>query len=109
MTSTMTDKLQKIIQTLRNFSKDRNWDEFHTARNLATSVIIEAAELVEHFQWDLEDKTKKLSPEKKQEIADEAADVAIYLIELCDVLDIELYEAIEAKIKKNAIKYPAKK
>lgn len=100
-----------IQNKIKKFVKERDWEKFHTPKNLSMSLSIEAAELMEHFQWTnsaeeavrvLKDKRKKL------EIEDEVADVAIYLMGFCGLYGIDLEKAILRKIKKNAKKYPVK-
>ncbi|HHX79774.1 MAG TPA: nucleotide pyrophosphohydrolase [Acholeplasmataceae bacterium] len=93
---------QKILNKIREFTKARNWEQFHTGENLAKSLIIEAAELLELYQWD--NKTDKL-----QEMKEELADVMIYAIMLADKYGFDIEEIILAKIKKNEEKYPVSK
>jgi len=102
-----TGDLLALRDTLREFAAARDWRSFHTPKNLAMALIVEAAELVEHFQWATPDESCSLSPEKAASVRDEVADVLIYLIEIADVLDIDLIAAARAKIEKNALKYPA--
>ena len=101
------DDLIELRDTLREFAGARNWREFHTPKNLAMALIVEAAELVEHFQWATPAESCQLSPEKAAAVRDEVADVLIYLVEIADVLKIDLAAAARDKIKKNALKYPA--
>ncbi len=99
--------LLTLRDELRAFCAARNWHDYHTPKNLAMALIVEAAELVEHFQWATPAESLALAPEKKAEVQDEVADTFIYLLELADVLGIDLIAAARAKMKKNAIKYPA--
>ncbi len=99
--------LVALRDTLRDFSAARGWRVYHTPKNLAMALIVEAAELVEHFQWATPEESSALAPDKAAEVADEVADVLIYLVELADALGIDLIEAAHAKIAKNALKYPA--
>jgi dCTP diphosphatase len=101
--------LKSIQQRIRTFRDERDWMQFHNPKNLAISISIEAAELLEHFQWKSYEESEKLAFEAKEQLADEVADVAVYLIELCDNLGIDLEAAIHAKLTKNAAKYPAAK
>lgn len=101
-----TDDLTQLRDTLRVFCAERDWHRYHTPKNLVMALSVEAAELVEHFQWATPEESQALAPEKKSEVADEIADVLIYLIELADVLGIDPLAAARAKIKKNAVKYP---
>jgi len=96
-------KLEKLQTEIREFSKARNWGGNHDARNLAISISLEASELLEHFQWK---SGEEAILHNKQEIADETADVFIYLLQFADLLGIDLEVAARAKMKKNAVKYP---
>ncbi|MBV2235846.1 MAG: nucleotide pyrophosphohydrolase [Sterolibacterium sp.] len=96
-----------LRDTLRRFAAARGWPAWHTPKNLAMALIVEAAELVEHFQWLSGEESLALSEEKHAAVREEVADVLIYLIELADVLQIDLYAAVTDKIARNAIKYPA--
>lgn len=100
------DSLTDLRDTLRNFAQTRDWRKFHTPKNLAMALIVEAAELVEHFQWASAEESLSVSGEKLAAVRDEIADTLIYLVELADVLDIDLIEAARDKIVKNGEKYP---
>ena len=100
------DRLDQILQLIRTFRDERDWMQFHNPKNLACSVSIEAAELLEHFQWTTPEESLEVAKRKKTEIAHEIADVAVYLIELADNLGIDLGEAVAIKMKLNAEKYP---
>ncbi len=104
--STITD-LASLRDALRDFAVARDWRQFHTPKNLAMAMIVEAAELVEHFQWATPEESLNPSPDKRAAIRDEVADTLIYLVELADALDIDLIAAARDKIAKNAVKYPA--
>ena len=99
--------LDHIKQKIRAFRDERDWMQFHNPKNLAISISLEASELLEHFQWKTFEESSQHAVQAKAEISDEIADVAIYLVELCDNLGIDLEAAILEKIKKNAEKYPA--
>ena len=99
--------LDTLKLALRDFAAARDWKPFHTPKNLAMAMIVEAAELVEHFQWATPEESLAPPPEKLAAIRDEVADTLIYLVELADALDIDLIAAARAKIVKNALKYPA--
>jgi dCTP diphosphatase len=99
-------ELLKLRDTLRDFTAARGWRVYHTPKNLAMALIVEAAELVEHFQWATPEESCALSPDKAAEVQDEVADVLIYLVELADALGIDLVKAAHAKMAKNAKKYP---
>ncbi len=106
MTATIHD-LTSLRDALRDFSAVRDWRQYHTPKNLAMAMIVEAAELVEHFQWSTPEESLRPAPDKLAEIRDEVADTLIYLVELADALDIDLIAAARDKIVKNALKYPA--
>ena len=103
------DYFQAVTQQLREFSADREWDKHHAPRNLAASVSIEADELLELFQWENGNETwdSTRTGEKHQRIREELADVLIYAIRLADLAGIDIPKAIDDKIARNAIKYPA--
>lgn len=105
-TSDIVD-LVTLRDALREFAAARDWRQYHTPKNLAMAMIVEAAELVEHFQWATPEESRAPPPEKLAEIRDEVADTLIYLVELADALEIDLIAAARDKIVKNAIKYPA--
>ena len=107
MSMESNNDLLALRDTLRKFSAARNWRQYHTPKNLAMALIVEAAELVEHFQWTTPEESRELSAEKAAAVRDEVADVLIYLIEMADVLDIDLIAAARDKIVKNAVKHPA--
>lgn len=92
---------------LREFAKMREWQQFHSPKNLAMALIAEAGELVEHFQWLSEEQSKNLPVEKREEVALELADVLIYLVRLADTMGIDLLAAADRKMEINAEKYPA--
>lgn len=99
--------LTSLRDALREFAAARNWRPYHTPKNLAMAMIVEAAELVEHFQWATPEESLALPPDKLLEVRDEVADTLIYLVELADALGIDLIAAARDKIAKNAVKYPA--
>jgi len=99
----------ELRDRLRKFAAERDWDQFHSPKNLATALSVEAAELLEHFQWLTEAESKSLPPAKLAAVRDELADVLIYLVRIADKLDVNLLAAAAAKIDKNAAKYPADK
>jgi NTP pyrophosphatase (non-canonical NTP hydrolase) len=94
---------------LREFAAERDWDQFHSPKNLAMALIVEAAELVEHFQWLKEEESASLPASKLVEVEQELADIQIYLIRLADKLGVDMEKAVKAKIELNEKKYPAKK
>jgi NTP pyrophosphatase (non-canonical NTP hydrolase) len=101
--------LEQLKQRLRQFAAERDWQKFHSPKNLSMALIAEAAELVEHFQWLTEEQSASLPPEKLAEIELELADIQIYLVELADKLQLDLMAAVEKKLAINASKYPAEK
>jgi dCTP diphosphatase len=105
----MNSDLQSLTQSLRDFAKEREWEQFHSPKNLAAALTVEAAELLEHFQWVTEEQSRRPSAEKKAEIAAEAADVLLYLLQVCDKLNIDLIVAAEQKLVVNAQKYPVER
>lgn len=102
-------ELEEIKLRLREFARVRDWDQFHSPKNFAMAMIVEAAELVEHFQWLTEEQSKNLPPEALDEVSLELADVMIYLIRIADKLDIDVLAAIKRKIELNEAKYPVEK
>ena len=98
------DDLRKAIGT---FIRERDWEQFHSPKNLAMALSVEVAEIVEHFQWLTEEQSKNLPPEKLAEVREEIGDVMIYLTELADKLGIDSVEAATAKVAINGRKYPA--
>jgi dCTP diphosphatase len=92
---------------LQQFADARQWGPFHAPKNLASALIVEAGELLEHFQWLTEAQSRELGPEQKQAVAHEMADVLLYLVQLASSLNIDLMQAATEKMVLNAIKYPA--
>lgn len=105
----MPDSLSDLAQQLRQFAKERDWEQFHSPKNLASALIVEAAELLEHFQWMSEEDSRSPSPEQLDAIGTEVADVLLYLIQLSNVLGIDPVAAAQTKIKENALKYPVER
>ena len=100
---------ESIKLSLRAFAELRDWDQFHSPKNLAMALNVEAAELLEHFQWLSQQQSSSLDAETLAEVAEEIADIQVYLIRLADKLGVDIVAATEAKIEKNAQKYPAEK
>ena len=109
MKSETSDRLEVLRGRLRAFVRERDWEQFHSPKNLAMAMIVEAAELVEHFQWLTEQQSRELSPEKLELVRQEIADTFVYLLRLSDVLGVDMIEAANAKMDLNAKKYPADK
>ena len=103
------DRLERLRTRLAAFADERDWDQFHNPKNLAMAVAGEVGELVEHFQWLTFDEAQNLSRATRREVALEAADVLLFLLRLCDKLDIDLAAAAEEKLELNAKKYPVHK
>jgi len=99
--------LAELKERLRVFARERDWEQFHSPKNLAAALIVEAAELLEHFQWRTAAESDALDPATREQVGQELADVLIYLVRLADRLDIDLLDAAERKIALNARKYPS--
>ncbi|HMZ86233.1 MAG TPA: nucleotide pyrophosphohydrolase [Giesbergeria sp.] len=100
------DRMQALARALQQFADARDWGPFHSPKNLASALIVEAGELLEHFQWLTEDQSRQLAPDTRQAVAHEMADVLLYLVQLSTVLGIDLMDAARAKMALNAQKYP---
>ena len=98
--------ITKIQSQLEKFAVDREWEQFHTPKNLAMALSVEASELVEIFQWLEAEESKKPNQNQIGAINSEVADIAMYLFRFCSVLDIDIEKAIENKLERNAEKYP---
>lgn len=105
----MSQQLHELQLALRLFAAERDWEQFHTPKNLAASVSIEAGELLEHFQWLTDEQSRHLSQERLEDVGHEIADVLIYLLQLSDRLGIDPIAATRRKLEINAAKYPADK
>ena len=101
--------IEELRAALRQFAAERDWDQFHSPKNLAMALSVEAAELLEIFQWMPDAESTALGPDKKAKARQEIADVLLYLIRLADKLDIDLAAAAVEKIGLNAARYPADK
>lgn len=102
-------EIKALTEKIKKFRDERDWKQFHNHKDMALSIVLEASELLEHFQWKSLDEIEKYGASHKEEIAEEIADVAMYLFELSDNLNINLSEAMQNKIEKNAKKYPVEK
>jgi NTP pyrophosphatase (non-canonical NTP hydrolase) len=100
---------KELLNKLRIFRQERNWEKFHKPKDLAMAAAIEAAELMEEFLWQTEDEVKSKVQHDKERFADEIADTFVYLMLLADDLGIDVFDAIESKMQKNAKKYPVEK
>ena len=103
------DALTELRDAMRRFAAERDWDRFHTPKNLAMALSGEAGELIEHFQWLTAEESASLSAPVREEVALEMADVLLYLVRLGDVLGIDLAEAARRKIAINAQRYPVER
>ncbi|MCG6886155.1 MAG: nucleotide pyrophosphohydrolase [Proteobacteria bacterium] len=101
--------LDDLITRLKAFAQEREWEQFHSPKNLAMALSVEAAELLEHFQWLTPEQSENLTAEKQREVELEMADIFIYLMRLCERLDVDLLQVVEEKIQLNKQKYPADK
>jgi dCTP diphosphatase len=99
--------MQDLLQNIRDFTRERDWEQFHSPKNLAMALSVEIAEIVEIFQWLTEDESRRLDDGKRAELSDEIGDVVIYLMNLADKLDIDPIGAARRKLEKNKEKYPA--
>jgi NTP pyrophosphatase (non-canonical NTP hydrolase) len=101
--------LRELKERMAAFVAEREWQQFHTPKNLSMSIAIEAAELMEHFQWLTVEESKNLSDEALADIGEELADIVIYALSLSNALDLDLSETILSKMDKNIRKYPKEK
>jgi dCTP diphosphatase len=102
-------EIKEITGKIMRFRDERDWRQFHDPKNMAVSILLEASELLEHFQWKTKEEVEKYIIQNKTEIKDEIADIALYHFELAENLGISLLSAMEEKLKKNAAKYPVEK
>ena len=101
------NQLEELRIRISNFAKERDWDQFHSPKNLSMALIVEAGELVEHFQWIKQSESFALPAEKLKAVEEELADIFVYLVRIADQLGIDLISASHRKIESNAAKYPA--
>jgi len=101
--------MQELIKQLQQFAAERDWDQFHSPKNLSMALAVEASELLEIFQWMQESESLAPDSATRARISDELADVFVYCLLMCNKLDIDLLEAARHKLQKNAEKYPAEK
>ncbi len=99
--------MEDLRAAIKAFIEERDWEQFHSPKNLAMALSVEVAEIVEHFQWLTEEQSRNLSPEKLAKVREEIGDVMIYVVELADKLRIDPVEAARAKVEVNKRKYPA--
>lgn len=99
----------ELAHHLRKFASERDWEQFHSPKNLAMALSVETSELVEHFQWLTEEQSSSLSSEDLEAVGDEIADIQIYLVRLSDQLGVDIGKAVDKKLAINADKYPISK
>jgi NTP pyrophosphatase (non-canonical NTP hydrolase) len=104
---TSTSDLTELRDMIRTFVNERDWDQFHTPKNIACALSVEAAELLEPFQWLQNGEAQELGAEQLEHVRHEMADVLVYLIRLADKLDVDLMSAVADKMVLNRAKYPA--
>jgi len=102
----MSADFYSLKYRIREFADARNWDQFHSPKNLCMALSAEVAEIIEHFQWLTEEQSRSLSADKLEEVGTELADTLIYLVRLADKLDIDLIKAAEDKIEVNEKRFP---
>lgn len=98
--------MNDLINKIRKFRQERDWDQYHSPKNLVMALIVEVSELAEHFQWLTEEQSSNLPPDKLAEVKEEVGDVLIYMANLCDKLGIDPIDAARNKLEKNKGKYP---
>lgn len=103
------NEIRVLTEKIKKFRDERDWMQFHNPKDVALSLVLEAAEVLEHFQWKKPEEVDAHAKACKDEIADELADVAMYLFELADNLGVDLSKAIDIKLAKNSQKYPVEK
>lgn len=104
-----TDSLLALIGRINSFVEERDWVQFHSPKNLAMAMIVEAGEVVEHFQWMSEQESRNLDEATKEKVGQELSDTLVYLLRIAEVCGIDLIEAANKKIDLNAQKYPVEK
>lgn len=105
----MSDSLNKLRARVNTFVEERDWAQFHSPKNLAMAMIVEAGEVVEHFQWMTEQESKNLNAETRERVGQELSDTFVYLLRIAEVCGVDLIEAANKKIDLNAKKYPVEK
>ncbi len=98
--------MNDLINKIRKFRQERDWDQYHSPKNLVMALVVEVSELAEHFQWLTEEQSSNLPPDKLAEVKEEVGDVLIYVANLCDKLGIDPIDAARNKLEKNKGKYP---
>ncbi|KAA9134066.1 nucleotide pyrophosphohydrolase [Marinihelvus fidelis] len=101
--------ITRLQAKLESFAAERDWNQFHSPKNLAMALNVEASELMEHFQWLTQEQSTELGEDTRKAVATEIADVQIYLLRLADMLGIDIEQAVTEKMEENRAKYPAEK
>lgn len=99
--------MDALLAKIREFNRQRDWEQYHSPKNLAMALAVETAELVEHFQWLSQAESRNLPAEKLEAVKEEIADILIYLLNLADKTGVDVLAAAQAKLAKNEIRYPA--
>lgn len=105
----MSKDIESLQAALRQFAIDRDWEQFHSPKNLASALSVEAAELLEHFQWLTDAQSRDLPIEDREKIGHEIADVFLYLLQIADKLDLDMIKVAYEKLQINASKYPVER
>jgi NTP pyrophosphatase (non-canonical NTP hydrolase) len=105
----MPDTLEDLARQLEAFAREREWQQFHSPKNLASALAVEAGELLEHFQWLTEAQSRELAPERREAVGGELADVLLYLVQLATALGIDPVQAARAKLALNRQRYPVER
>lgn len=105
----MADSLDQLRNRVNQFVEERDWAQFHSPKNLAMAMIVEAGEVVEHFQWITEQESRNLDAQTKEQVGQELSDTFVYLLRIAEVCGIDLIQAVNKKIDLNALKYPVEK
>ena len=103
----VSNEIEALQAQLRDFAQARDWDQFHSPKNLACALSVEVSELLEHFQWLTEEQSRNLAAETHAKVAEELADVLLYALQLADKLNVDPLEAARSKLSLNELKYPA--
>lgn len=107
--SMTTDSLRELARELDRFARERDWQQFHAPKNLASALVVEAGELLEHFQWLTEAQSAELPAERREAVGAEIADVLLYLVQLASALGIDPIAAARAKLAQNELRYPVER
>jgi len=105
----MLEKGSPLLDEILRFRDERDWRQFHSPKNLAEAVAVEAGELLEQFLWLSTDESEHLPESRLQAVRDEIADIAIFVTYLCDVLNLDLERAVQDKVRANSVRYPVEK